>query len=68
MLVGHSLFIREMFRELVSPERAAAAPQLDALRKLKLQNCGVVCLELDCTLDDEPIIGVHMLLGTELVS
>ena len=66
VLVGHSLFIREMFRELVAPEAAAAAPTLDALRRLKLQNCGVVCAELDLAEPTTPIVRAALLLGSEL--
>ena len=66
VLVGHSLFIRELFRELVSPERAASTPQLDALRRLKLQNCGVVCAELDLAEPTTPIVRAALMLGSEL--
>ena len=67
VLVGHSLFFRELFRELATPEAAAKQPQLEALRTKKVENCGVVCAELDLSLT-APIVAAHMLLGSKMES
>ena len=67
-LVAHSYLLREIFRQFVHPSCVAKAPKLlERLRKNKLANCGVAALEIDCTLEDQPVIGVHLLFGTGCV-
>ena len=48
ILVGHSHFLRELFRRHLRPDFAAARPSLAAaLQSHKLSNCGVAALEID---------------------
>ena len=68
VVVGHSLFIRELFRELSHPSFFERAPELAAaLRTQKLENCGVVCAELEFSSGHTPpIVDAHLLLGSQL--
>ena len=67
VLVAHSHLLRELFRQRLHPSFVNKAPELvDRLRNKRAQNCGIVCLELDGTMEEQPIIDVHLLLGTEL--
>jgi len=68
VVVGHSLFIRELFRELSHPTFFERAPELAAaLRTQKLENCGVVCAELELGGGRAPpIVDAHLMLGSQL--
>ena len=72
MLVGHSHWIRELFRTNLHPSVADADPTLAAqLHSRKLSNCGVARLELDFgaqdAASDRSVVGVRLLAGTTLV-
>lgn len=68
VLVGHSLYIRELFREATNPSFFERDPDLAAaLRARKLENCGVVCAELDLgASSSRPIIDAQLMLGSQL--
>ena len=68
VLVGHSLYIRELFREATNPSFFERDPDLAAaLRARKLENCGVVCAELDFGSGHAaPVVDAHLLLGSQL--
>jgi len=71
VVVGHSLFFREVFRVFLSKEFADGSPELArALRGSKLANCGVACLHLEPArgLADGPITHVELVLGSQVES
>ena len=70
ILVGHSHFLRELFRRHLRPDFAAARPELAAaLQAHKLSNCGVAALEIDFSAapGDPLVSGAQLLFGTRLV-
>lgn len=72
VLVGHSHFFREMFRQLLDERFAASHAELvGPLRRMRLSNCGVAALDLCFDADDDTAKGVitdvRLILDTEIV-
>ena len=65
MLVGHSHYFRELFRNFMPEAAQSLAP--DLLKK-KLSNCGVVAVDLNwAEQPKKPVTGARLLFDTELV-
>ena len=68
VLVGHSHHIRELLKANLHPSVAERDSEYASLlKKYKLANCGVACLDLDFGADGPPIMDVRLLVGTRLV-
>ena len=65
VLVGHSHYFRELFRNFMPEAAQALAP--DLLKK-KLSNCGMVAIDLNwADQPKKPVAGARLLFDTELV-
>lgn len=69
IVVGHSYHIRAVLKAFMSPEFRKKQPQLARqLETQKVQNCGVVRIDLDPSRGLEgPITNAELVLGTELL-
>merc|ERR1712166_69993 len=68
IVVGHSHYFREVFKEFIHPDFDQEASELsDNLKKLKLMNAGVVKLDVDYDLGERIITNVELLFDTQLV-
>lgn len=71
VLVGHSHYFRELFRQFMPDAVAMSAaqnPYGDALRQKKLSNCGIAAVEMDWAAEpDRPVAKVRLLFDTALV-
>ena len=68
VVVGHSHYFREIFKEFICDEFATKDPELTkGLQKLKLQNAGCAKVVVDYSTGHKMIETVELLFGTELV-
>jgi len=68
IVVGHSHYFREIFKEFIHPDFACKDPDLSTdLQKKKLQNAGVVRVDFDYSMGEKMIVNVEPLFGTQLI-
>jgi len=66
VVVGHSHWIREIFKKFISPSFREKRPDFaKEVGSKKLCNCGVAKCEVDASVSPEaPIVDVELVLGT----
>lgn len=71
VVVGHSHFFREVYRKFLSAEWERSNVKFSKeLKQGKMDNCGVVRVELDAAreLSDGPIVSAELVLGSKQIS
>jgi len=71
IVVGHSLFFKALVKTYLSKEFIQHSPEFaKQIANSKLQNCGIMRLELDSSrgMQGKPIVDARMVLGTKLIT
>jgi broad specificity phosphatase PhoE len=67
VLVGHSHFFREMFKDSLHPSfQNTNATLFDDLQNVVIQNCGVAALSIEFDSDPKYIRHVELLFGSQM--